>query len=131
MLERARTGEVETLGSFIGSVVLTASNSQRSTAFWQPALGYVAQPNNPEFLVPPEWSPPSNTRNDHMDGVHLHVDAGDRPHIDLWVEDGDSQDSEVERLVALGARRVEWTYPEDAQHVVLADPDGNLFCVCA
>jgi hypothetical protein len=36
----------------------------------------------------------------------------------------------VERLVSLGARRVEdWEYPEDADFVVLADPDGNLFCV--
>ena len=35
------------------------------------------------------------------------------------------------RLVALGARRVERDYPEGADHVVLADPDGNLFCVVA
>ncbi len=37
----------------------------------------------------------------------------------------------VERLLALGARRVDLTYSDDATHVVLADPDGNLFCVCA
>jgi len=30
-----------------------------------------------------------------------------------------------------GARRVEWTYPEDADFVVLADTEGNLFCVIA
>jgi hypothetical protein len=35
----------------------------------------------------------------------------------------------VDRLVALGATRVEWTYPEDADFVVLADTEGNLFCV--
>ena len=27
--------------------------------------------------------------------------------------------------------RVEWTYPEDADFVVLADTEGNLFCVIA
>ena len=37
--------------------------------------------------------------------------------------------AEVERLISLGATRVEWTYPADADFVVLADPDGNLFCV--
>jgi hypothetical protein len=31
----------------------------------------------------------------------------------------------------LGAQRVEWTYPEDADFVVLADTEGNLFCVIA
>jgi hypothetical protein len=35
------------------------------------------------------------------------------------------QVAEVERLVALGARRVE----DDAEHVVLADPDDNEFCL--
>ena len=39
--------------------------------------------------------------------------------------------AQVERLVSLGARRVDWDYPEDADFVVLADPDGNLFCVIA
>ncbi len=28
-----------------------------------------------------------------------------------------------------GATRVAWDYPEDADFVVLADPDGNLLCV--
>ncbi|MGH3097804.1 MAG: VOC family protein [Streptosporangiales bacterium] len=31
--------------------------------------------------------------------------------------------------VALGAKRVEWDYPDDADFVVLADTEGNLFCV--
>jgi hypothetical protein len=50
-------------------------------------------------------------------------------HLDLWAEDADEQLAEVERLIGLGARRVEWDYPEDADFVVLADPEGNLFCV--
>ena len=34
------------------------------------------------------------------------------------------------RLLALGAERVGWDlYPEDPDFVVLADPDGNRFCV--
>jgi hypothetical protein len=36
----------------------------------------------------------------------------------------------VDRLISLGAHRVDWDlYPEDADFIVLADPDGNRFCV--
>ena len=35
----------------------------------------------------------------------------------------------MERLIGLGARSVDWAYEEDADYVVLADPDGNQFCV--
>ncbi len=37
--------------------------------------------------------------------------------------------AEVERLLALGATRVDWNYGPHADCVVLADPDGNTFCV--
>jgi len=59
----------------------------------------------------------------------LHLDETDRTHLDLWAADEHEQLAEVERLLALGASRVEWNYPEGADFVVLADPDGNLFCV--
>jgi len=59
----------------------------------------------------------------------LALDETDRTHLDLWAADEHEQLAEVERLLALGASRVEWTYPEGADFVVLADPDGNLFCV--
>lgn len=115
---------------FIGSVVMNVSDSVRAARFWSEALGYVAHPGNPEFLVPPEWRPPSNSRHDHGDGMHLHLDRDDKMHLDLWVDRDSDLDSEVERLISLGARRVDWVYPEGADHVVLADPEGNLFDVC-
>ena len=49
-----------------------------------------------------------------------------RHHLDLYASD---RQAEVERLLALGAHRVEWRYPEGADYVVLSDPDGNKFCV--
>lgn len=119
------------MGVFIGSVVLNAADSGRAAEFWSEALGYVPHPSNPEFLVPPEWRPPSNSRFDHGAGMHLHLDRGDKMHLDVWVDRGSDLDAEVERLISLGARRVPWVYPEGAQHVVLADTEGNLFCVCA
>jgi hypothetical protein len=47
------------------------------------------------------------------------------------LDSGHAKRAEVERLVSLGAKRVDWNYPEDADFVVLADPDGNVFCVVA
>ena len=38
--------------------------------------------------------------------------------------------AEADRLVSLGARRVDWdSYPDDPDFVVLADPEGNIFCI--
>lgn len=48
-----------------------------------------------------------------------------RLHIDLAPDD---QDAEVERVIALGARRVDIGQGE-VPWVVLADPEGNEFCV--
>jgi hypothetical protein len=54
-------------------------------------------------------------------------DAPHRHHLDLFSED---QAAEVERLLELGADAVDdWEYEDDADYVVLSDPDGNRFCV--
>jgi Glyoxalase-like domain len=60
----------------------------------------------------------------------LLLDREDRTHLDLSAADAREQQAEVERLISLGAHRVEdWVYPDDADFVVLADTEGNLFCV--
>lgn len=119
------------MGVFIGSVVMHVSDSKKAAEFWCEALGYVPRSSNAEFLVPPERHDPSTSRFDHGSGMHLHLDRGDKMHLDLWVDRDSDLDSEVDRLISLGATRVPWVYPEGAQHVVLADTEGNLFCVCA
>ncbi len=101
----------------IGAIVLKVSDTARAGAFWSQALGY-QRGTNPDFLLPNDGG-----------GVRLHLDETDRTHLDLWADNEEEQLAEVERLLALGATRVEWAYPEDADFVVLADPDGNLFCV--
>lgn len=53
-----------------------------------------------------------------------------RLHLDLYARDAADQAAEVERLISLGAQHVDWDlYPEDPDFIVLADPDGNRFCV--
>ena len=52
-----------------------------------------------------------------------------RMHIDLAPHTSDDRDAEIARLVALGARRVDVGQADDASWTVLADPEGNEFCV--
>jgi hypothetical protein len=49
-----------------------------------------------------------------------------RLHIDLVPDD---QDAEVERILALGATRADVGQSDKVAWVVLADPEGNEFCV--
>ncbi len=51
-----------------------------------------------------------------------------RLHLDLRA-DGVSTGVELERLLALGARRVDVGQGPDVSWVVLADPEGNEFCL--
>lgn len=101
----------------IGAIVLNVADAGRAGEFWSKALGY-ERDDNPDFLLPKEGDAP-----------RVHLDETDRTHLDLWAADDVEQRAEVERLEALGATRVEWDYPDGADFVVLADPDGNVFCV--
>lgn len=53
-----------------------------------------------------------------------------RLHLDLRA-DGESTSAELERLLELGARRSDVGQAPDASWVVLADPEGNEFCLLA
>ena len=99
-------------------------------AFWAAAFGYeVVRFDDAEdgftILVPPD-------RVGTRVAVHRSatpVQEHPRVHVDLVVDSAAEQTSEVDRLVAIGASRVAWTYPTDPDFVVLADPEGNRFCV--
>jgi len=52
-----------------------------------------------------------------------------RIHLDLTSTSIDDQKETVERLVELGARHIDIGQGPDDGHVVLADPEGNEFCV--
>ena len=65
--------------------------------------------------------------NVSLDRVRSAVHLPPRIHLDLYADD---QAAEVERLVALGAARIDWKgRPADADYVILEDPEGNRFCV--
>jgi hypothetical protein len=49
-------------------------------------------------------------------------------HLDLYTAD---QAAEVERLTGLGATFVRRNRDPEDDYVVMTDPEGNAFCVCA
>ena len=102
----------------IGTTVINVTDVGRAARFWGEALGYAPRSEGSLTLVP-----------DSGDGPALTLDEDDRMHLDLYAADEAEQQAEVERLIALGARRVDWQYPDEADFVVLADTEGNLFCV--
>jgi catechol-2,3-dioxygenase len=109
----------------IGSIVLRVDDLRRQTEFWQAALGYVRHDMDHDFiqLRPRDGVGPSLS----LDQVPSTVQVPPRLHLDLFTED---QAGEVERLKALGATEVHWDKrPPDADYVILADPEGNRFCV--
>lgn len=52
--------------------------------------------------------------------------AKNRLHLDLYAED---QAAAVDELIARGATRAAVGQPEEAEWVVLRDPEGNEFCL--
>jgi catechol 2,3-dioxygenase-like lactoylglutathione lyase family enzyme len=110
----------------IGSIVIRVDDLQRQLDFWTAALDYVPrQPPGEDFVVlkPRNGGGP----NVSLDRVPSTVQVPPRIHLDLYSE---QQDRDVDRLLRLGASRVEWSKrPADADYVILADPEGNRFCV--
>ena len=111
----------------IGSIVLRVDDLHRQTEFWQAALGYVRRDDgtSDDFVL----LGPSDGAGPHLslDQVRSSLHIPPRLHLDLYTED---QAAEVDRLLALGASEVNWDKrPPDADYVILADPEGNRFCV--
>ena len=110
----------------VGSIVLRVDNLQRQTAFWAAALDYVPREENSDDFVllrPRDGVGP----NFSLDRVRSELHVPPRLHLDLYTDD---QTGEVKRLIALGATEVPWSKrPPDADYVILADPEGNRFCV--
>jgi catechol 2,3-dioxygenase-like lactoylglutathione lyase family enzyme len=110
----------------IGSIVLRVDDLERQTEFWAAALHYVPRDRSSDDFVllrPKDGVGPSLS----LDNVPSKVQIPPRLHLDLFTED---QVGEVERLKALGATEVHWDKrPPDADYIILADPEGNRFCV--
>jgi Glyoxalase-like domain len=96
--------------------------------FWQQALGWrITYETDDEWVLePPEGSPQDGVAPDLLFiKTPGEKSVKNRLHLDLRPDD---QHADVERLLALSAQRVDIGQGERSW-VVLADPEGNEFCV--
>jgi catechol 2,3-dioxygenase-like lactoylglutathione lyase family enzyme len=113
-----------------GVVVLGVIDRQRAIDFWCATLGYQVREDGfggwATVLVPPGGS-----------GTIIALQRSETPpedhprlHFDLHVASAAEQEAEADRLISLGAVRVGWdSYPDDPDFIVLADTEGNRFCI--
>jgi hypothetical protein len=132
-------------------LTLDCADPQVLAEFWKNAAGYVDEPPPPPFATREEWLEQYDEYDDGMDAAWLHDPTGVAPrlcllqvpepkaaknrlHLDLRVSgDGAPEQkwsriaAEVARLSAAGAIAL---HEFAGHHVVMADPEGNEFCVC-
>jgi predicted enzyme related to lactoylglutathione lyase len=97
--------------------------------FWESALGWrrTFEQDDQVVLEPPADSPEDGIAPDLLFLRVPEDKAGkNRLHLDLRPKD---QAAEVARLEGLGGRRVDVCQKADVTWVVMADPEGNEFCV--
>jgi len=114
------------MSSRLYNITIDARNPAALAEFWRRALDYrvaLAQPD--EVCIEPPDDP--NDARPALVFVPVPEEKAikNRVHLDLAP---DNQATEVKRLLALGARRVDIGQGE-VSWVVLADPEGNEFCV--
>ena len=117
--------------SYISHTSIDCRNAYELSEWWKQVLEYVDQPDDPNAPGHEEcWI-------QRPDGGHpiLFIEVPEdkqvknRIHVDLMPTAG-SRDQELARLLGLGATEVDDRRFEDGRGwVVLADPEGNEFCI--
>lgn len=113
----------------IQSVLFDCHDPFAVAEFWQTALGWRRTHEEPDEIVlePPAGSPQDGVAPDLLFlRVPDPTPGKNRVHIDLRPDD---RDAEVERLISLGAKRADIGQGPEVSWIVLADPEGNEFCV--
>jgi catechol 2,3-dioxygenase-like lactoylglutathione lyase family enzyme len=128
----------EIMGSRLTEIVVDSSDAAGLAAFWTAALGYhvVRAEDGQVEIAAWEREPPDLAKQVRQGPtppaiVFVTVPEGktvkNRLHLDLSPVDR-SHEAEVERLIGLGARHAEVGQGK-IPWAVLADPEGNEFCV--
>jgi hypothetical protein len=119
------------MSAFVSHTSVDCTDAYTLSRWWQSVLDYVEDPDDPnepgheECLI--------SSRDGHHDLLFIQVpDAKrvkNRVHLDLRPREG-SRDDELARLLDLGATTVDdRRNPDGTGWVVLADPEGNEFCI--
>lgn len=106
-------------------VTFDCANPEGMADFWVQALGYIREGSGDEYaaIIDPEGRRPRIL----FQRVPESKVVKNRVHLDLH---GADMEAQVERLVALGGKRLRIGEDEDGDvWTVMADPEGNEFCV--
>ena len=112
----------------LGEIVIDCAEHETVVAFWLAAMGDYARVDVNEQYVAITPAEPSIGRPAILfQKVPEPKAVKNRVHLDLR---GESMAAEVERLINLGATLIaERTLGDDVRWTVMADPEGNEFCV--
>ena len=115
----------------ISHTTIDATDAYAQSLFWEKVLGFAQDPDDPnepgheECMI---FSPDGLTRVLFIE-VPEKKQVKNRMHFDLVPAEG-TRDEEAARLVSIGATVVEdLRRPDGGGWVVLADPEGNEFCI--
>jgi catechol 2,3-dioxygenase-like lactoylglutathione lyase family enzyme len=111
------------------NITFDCADAKAQATFWAAVTGWTAQerdatPGHVEYAVVP---PAPATPRLYFTTVTEPKLAKNRIHLDLIPPGGDQQ-AELARLAGLGARVLE-DQPPGASWIILADPEGNEFCL--
>ena len=108
-------------------IVIDAHDLDALGQFWAEALHWtVLSSREREVVVGPDLDAPIGLC--FMPAGATRKTVKNRVHLDLTTT-ADDRDAEIERLLALGARRVDIGQTGQESWDVLVDPEGNEFCV--
>ncbi|GAA2123306.1 VOC family protein [Kocuria atrinae] len=112
--------------SFVSSVAIDSHDPAALARFWCEVLDYRVDHVQDKFVS----TLPSSGDGFRLDFIRVPEGktVKNRLHLDLLPRDTDQQ-SEVARVEALGAYRVDVGQTSEDSWVVLADPEGNEFCI--
>jgi predicted enzyme related to lactoylglutathione lyase/catechol 2,3-dioxygenase-like lactoylglutathione lyase family enzyme len=109
------------------ALCLDANDPERLAHFWAAALRWDIDDESEDGIV---LVPTDGTNVQiYFKPVVDHKAGQNRIHLDLTTASLDDQIETVESLIDLGAHHVDIGQDPDEDHVVLADPEGNEFCV--
>ena len=107
-------------------IVIDAHDLPGLARFWTQALGWrILSEREREIVIGPDVNAPVGIC---LMPVTDTKTVKNRVHLDLTTE-ADDRDAEISRLEALGAARVAIGQTGSESWTVLADPEGNEFCV--
>ncbi|WP_298459432.1 VOC family protein [uncultured Cellulomonas sp.] len=113
------------MGVHLLAVTFDAHDPGSAASFWARLLGREVVGDRDELLVPGAGT---QITLQFVRGRAMKV-AKNRVHLHLTSTDLDEQSRTVAAAIELGARPVDVGQRPEETHVVLADPDGNEFCV--